>query len=222
MRWKARTRPFFPAITYIKFHQGWKVFLCCFEDGINRFATTGFLRSKLTISIMENCWRSFWHCHSLLQYWLQRIDTQVIEFGCYNWQLTSKYFYHHTYALPSTTTGGLKKVSKKKKKKQQFASNFFLYSLCFFFLQSLTLEWNKVTQHSLWKRRIRLYTTWAAANLTGLKLRQHSIQRWRKQNIFLFSDFGLKSLIIQEYFCALNFQVSFHKKKYTTKRKMDL
>lgn len=68
---KSRSKASSLAITHIKFHQGWEVFLCCFHDGINVFAVTGVLHS----TVMENCWRSFCHCHCLLQYRLQRQET---------------------------------------------------------------------------------------------------------------------------------------------------
>lgn len=126
MRWKAEPKPVPFAITHIKFHQGWEIFLRCFHDGINVFAVTGILHS----TVMENCWRSFCHCHCLLQYRLQREEThQGSVFKHQNWHplgqnlpLSPAFSTHHNW------------WSAKKKsrfpKKQQLANFIFPVLFC--------------------------------------------------------------------------------------------
>lgn len=106
---------FFPAITYIKFHQGWKVFLRCFEDGIGGFAITGFLCSQLTISVTENYWRGSCHCYSLLQYRLHWTDRKQASVWTLRLAPTQQIL-SISHVLPTATTGGLRRGEKKKKK----------------------------------------------------------------------------------------------------------
>lgn len=91
--------------THIKFHQGWEVFLCCFHDGIGVFAVTGVLHS----TVMENCWRGFCHCHSFLQYRLQREEnTSKISLTIKIGTCLAKICLYCLHSLP-ITIGGLQK-----------------------------------------------------------------------------------------------------------------